>query len=175
MRKSLDTLYLGSGVAAGCCLAIMALLIMAQIIGRWFDVVIPSTEDFSGFLLAAASFLAMAYTFRAGGHIRVNLFIRHIHGRPKTILEAIILTVALALASYIAWYSILLVIESYQFEELSQGYIAVPLWIPQLPMAVGLTILVIALIDDLTLILTDQKTGYMRHDELDNQTSQGEQ
>jgi len=55
MRRLLDRLYLGAGALAGLCLVMMALLILGQIVGRWFGVVIPSTEDFSGFLLAAAA------------------------------------------------------------------------------------------------------------------------
>ncbi|MEI8632394.1 TRAP transporter small permease subunit [Vibrio sp. PP-XX7] len=47
-------------------------------VGRWFGVIIPSSDDFAGFLLAASSFLGLAYTFRAGGHIRVSLFTAHL-------------------------------------------------------------------------------------------------
>ena len=83
LRKSLDRLYRTAGVAAGICIALMALLILAQIVARWFGAIIPSTEVFSGFLLAAASFMALAYTLRSGGHIRVNLLIGHLHGRGR--------------------------------------------------------------------------------------------
>jgi len=38
---------------------------------------IPSYSDFSGFMLAAATFLAMPYTFRSGGHIKVSLVTTH--------------------------------------------------------------------------------------------------
>jgi TRAP-type C4-dicarboxylate transport system permease small subunit len=165
MRKILDNLYQTAGVTAGVCLMLMALLILAQIVGRWFGVVIPSTEDFSGFLLAAASFLALAFTLRSGGHIRVNLMISHLHGRVRSFIEGMVLLLALLLVGYAAWSSVLLVIESYQFEELSQGYIPVPLWIPQAPMALGLVILSIALLDELILLLRGEQPRYMQHDD----------
>lgn len=166
MRRLLDTLYFLAGAAAGLCLMMMALLIMAQIVGRWFGVVIPSTEDFSGFLLAAASFLALAYTLRSGGHIRVNLFISHLQGGIRRFIEGVILLLALILVGYAAWSVLLLVIESYQFNELSQGYIPVPLWIPQAPMAAGLLILEIALLDEWVLLLRGEQPQYMLHDEM---------
>ena len=75
MRILLDKLYTGAGIIAGSCIVLITLMILAQIVGRWFGVIIPSTEDFSGYLLSAASFLALAYTFRQGGHIRVTLLI----------------------------------------------------------------------------------------------------
>ncbi|MES9900022.1 MAG: TRAP transporter small permease [Sedimenticola sp.] len=165
MRKLLDTLYLWSGIAAGICLTSMALLILTQIVARWFGVVIPSTEDFSGFLLAATSFLAMAYTLRSGGHIRVNLFISHITGPLRNFIEGTVLTLALVLVCYAAWSTSLMAIESYQFEEVSQGYIPVPLWIPQVPMALGLVILAIALMDEMVTLLRGGTPQYLHHDE----------
>ncbi len=166
MRRLLDKIYFAAGVVAGLCLVMMALLILAQIVGRWFGVVIPSTEDFSGFLLAAASFLALAYTLRSGGHIRVNLLISHLQGVRRRFIEGTILLLALILVGYAAWSVSLLVIESYQFDELSQGYIPVPLWIPQAPMAIGLLILEIALLDELVLLLRGEQPQYMQHDDV---------
>ncbi|HEB96050.1 MAG TPA: TRAP transporter small permease [Sedimenticola thiotaurini] len=165
MRRFLDHLYQGAGIAAGACIVLMTLLILAQIVGRWFGIVIPSTEDFSGFLLAAASFLALAYTLRSGGHIRVTLVIGHIQGLPRRLLEGTILLLALGLAGFTAWACAYLVYESWQFQELSQGYIPVPLWIPQLPMALGLVILCIALLDELVQLLRGGRPAYLAHDE----------
>ena len=165
MRRLLDRLYLGAGIAAGICIVLMTLLILAQIVGRWFGIIIPSTEDFSGFLLAAASFLALAHTLRSGGHIRVTLVIGHVHGTTRRLLEAVILLLALLLAGYATWSCSDLVYESWLFGELSQGYIPVPLWIPQLPMALGLLILSIALLDELILLLRGGQPAYLAHDE----------
>ncbi|MCP3667210.1 MAG: TRAP transporter small permease [Gammaproteobacteria bacterium] len=162
MRKFLDKLYLWSGIAAGTCLSLMALLILTQIVARWFGVIIPSTEDFSGFLLAATSFLAMAYTLRSGGHIRVNLVISHIQGRKRRLIELMVVMLALGVVAFTTWHITYLVIESYQFEELSQGYIPIPLWIPQIPMALGMIILTIALLDELTMLLRGDAPHYMQ-------------
>ncbi len=165
MRRFFDLLYHWSGIAAGICIALMALLILTQIVGRWFGVVIPSTEDFSGYLLAAASFLALAYTLRSGGHIRVTLVIGRLSGPLRNLIEGLVLLLALLLSGYATWYCGLLTFESWQFEELSQGYIPVPLWLPQLPMAVGLLILTIALADELLLLLRGGSPSYLTFDE----------
>lgn len=165
LRNLLDRLYLTAGIIAGICIALMALLILAQIVGRWFGTIIPSTEDFSGFLLAAASFLALAYTLRSGGHIRVSLLVSHLHGRRRFVAELITLVTGLVLALYTAWWTSFLVIESYEFDEVSSGYIPVPLWIPQIPMALGLSILAIALLDELVLLLRREPPHYTRHEE----------
>ncbi len=165
MRKILDRLYDGAGVLAALFLVLITLLILAQIIGRWFGVIVPSTEDFAGFFLAAASFMALAYTFRHGGHIRVSLVIQHLSGTTRHWVEIIALVIFTAVAGFAAWYVVLLVIESWEFGELSQGYIPVPIWIPQTPMALGLVLFFIALVDDLVATLRGEIPGYIKHEQ----------
>ena len=56
-----------------------------------------------------------------------------------------------------AWYSVKLSINSWQFNDVSTGNDATPLWIPQLAMGVGTVILVIAFIDELVLEITGRR------------------
>jgi len=166
MRKLLDKLYLFAAVLAGICLIFMMLIILSQIVGRWFDIIVPSTEDFSGFLLAAASFVALPYALRSGSHIRVSLFITHLSKGSKRLNETIILVFALILSGYIAWSVSFMVYETWIFEELTQGYIAIPLWIPQLPMAVGGVLFSISILDELVLLIRTGTTEYLSHEAL---------
>jgi len=75
MRATLDLLYKSCGVLAAISLSGIAVLILAQIIGRFFGVLVPSANEIAGFLMAASSFLALAYVFRAGSHIRVTMLL----------------------------------------------------------------------------------------------------
>ena len=162
MRIFLDKLYLGAGALAGVFIASIAVLILAQVIGRWFGAVVPSTEDFSGFFLAASSFLALAYTLRSGGLIRVSIVIHRLENRRW--IELFCLAVFLVLAAYCAWWTSMLVYESWEFDELTQGYIAIPIWIPQVPMALGLIILSIALADELWSVIRGRVPDYVGHE-----------
>ena len=161
MRIWLDRLYTGAGMIAGASILLITLMILVQIVGRWFGVIIPSTEDFSGYLLAASTFLALAYTFRHGGHIRVTLLIHHLSRQWQRRLMYFVLVVFAAVAGYGAWYLSFLVYESWEFEELSQGYIAIPLWIPQVPVALGATIFFIALVDDIVYALRGEDPTFL--------------
>ncbi len=149
MRNILDKIFTGAGVIAGACIVLITVMILVQIVGRWFGVIIPSTEDFSGYLLAATSFLALAYTFRHGGHIRVTLLIHLLSSSLQRKLMYLALIIFVVIVGFGAYHLCYLVYESWSFDELSQGYIAIPLWIPQLPMAVGAVLFFIALIDDI--------------------------
>jgi len=165
MRAALDKLYLGAGVLAGACIVLITLMILTQIVGRWFGVIIPSTEDFSGYLLAAASFLALAHTFRYGGHIRVTLLIHLLSNAWQRKLTLVTLAVFTVMVAWGAYYLCYLVWESWHFEELSQGYIAVPMWIPQLPMALGAVIFLVALLDDIIASLMGHTPSFVELEE----------
>lgn len=154
MRRFLDKLYLGSGMLAGLFIILITIMILAQIVGRWFNIIIPSTEDFAGFFLAAATFLALAYTFRMGGHIRITILVHLLKGKLNRFALTVALSVFILMIAYAVYYTTAFVYESWSFEELSQGYIAVPLWIPQLGMVLGLVVFLIALIDDLVLLIS---------------------
>ncbi len=165
MRRLLDSLYLAAAVLAGICLVAMTLLILAQVVGRWFDILVPSTEDFSGFLLAAASFLALPHALREGAHIRVTLVISRLGGLSRRVSEGLVLLCALPLSAYIAWALGYMVWESWQFEELTQGYVPVPLWLPQAPVALGALLLTVALCDELLALWRHGHTRYQAVEE----------
>ncbi len=158
-------LYTGAGALAGICIVLITIMILMQIVGRWFGLIIPSTEDFSGYLLAATTFLSLAYTFRHGGHIRVTLFVNLLSRQWQRVLIYFSLIVFTLLVGFGAYYLTYLVYESWSFGELSQGYIAIPLWIPQVPVALGTILFFIALVDDLFLLLKGDQPGFVEHEE----------
>lgn len=166
-RRILDACYRLAALLAAACLAAVGVLVLAQIVGRWFGVIVPSAEDFAGFLLAASTFLALAYTLRSGGHIRVTLLLHRLPPRLRRGFELAVLIVALLLAGYAAWACVLLVVESWRIGEVSSGYVPVPLWIPQLPMAAGLAIFAVALLDELIRLLRGGAPEYLRHEDAD--------
>jgi TRAP-type C4-dicarboxylate transport system permease small subunit len=164
MRTFLDKLYLASGFLSGSCIVLITLIITAQIVGRMFGFIIPSAEDFSGYALAAATFFGLAYTFRQGGHIRVTLVIQNWSRASRYIQELMVLLFGLALVSFMTFYSAHMVWESYIFEEVSSGYVSVPIWMPQVPVALGILVLNIAILDDVIAMLRRRAPSYKAHE-----------
>ena len=147
MRSLLDKLYLSSGILSGVCMIAICVIILARVIGRWLGIEVPSSDDFAGFLLAASSFLGLAYTFRYGGHIRVNLFTSRLSISMHRYVDSAVLILGSLLITYLTWHLVYMVYESYIFEDVSSGYVAVELWMVQLPLAIGMFIFTIACID----------------------------
>jgi TRAP-type C4-dicarboxylate transport system permease small subunit len=161
MRVFLDRLYLLSGALGALFLVAILLVVLAQVganlldtlvhaaTGAYQGFVIPSYANFAGFFLVGATFLALAHTFREGGHIRVGLVLQVLPAPLKRAADAVILAVALALTGYMAWYSWALVYDSWDFGDASTGLVSVPLFIPQSAMALGATMFCVALADSL--------------------------
>jgi TRAP-type C4-dicarboxylate transport system permease small subunit len=101
--------------------------------------------------MAAAGFLALAHTLKRGEHIRVTLVLEHAEPRLRRALELVALGVATLLAAAFAWYSVRLAYQSWQFNDISTGNDATPLWIPEVAMAIGTCVLLIAFVDELVL------------------------
>ena len=172
MRPFLDRLYKTSLiVSAGFIVAICAVVVVqvtlnlidrmaSAFFGGAIGLTIPSYADFTGFFLASASFLALAGTLREGGHIRVSLLTNLLPKPLQRISEFWCVGLALALTLYACWFMVLLVHESWRYNDLSSGMVAVPIWIPQLGLAIGLVVLAIALIDEFVCLLRGQKPSW---------------
>lgn len=154
MGRYLQKIYDYCGALAGGLILCICLLISAQIVlnafGRFSPGTLPSTipsyANFSGYMLAGATFLALAHTLRSGGHIRVNLITTRLPVRMQFLVEGFSLSVAAALIGYATWFMGNLVLESVHYGDVSTGIVPIPLWIPQSVATFGIALLLVALI-----------------------------
>lgn len=145
---NLNWLYRGCSALAALCLIIIATLILLQIAGRLFGFIIPSADDIAGYCMAASIFLALADTLRSGGHIRVTMFISWLPAPLLKVVEFLNVSIGVLFSGYFAGYAIRMVWQTHQFGEISQGYLPIPLWIPQSLMALGLLVLFLAFVEE---------------------------
>jgi len=176
MRAFLQRLYLGCGVLAGASLILLCGFVIYSVlpgVGLWlqdlfcgktgfmggaacfgnvFNYVPQSADDFAGYAMLASSFLALAHTFGRGEHVRVTILIQRLHGRARRWAELWCLTAGTMLSGFLAWYCVKLMLDSRAFGDMSTGLIAIPLWIPQIFMAVGACVLFIAMLEQLIVV-----------------------
>jgi TRAP-type C4-dicarboxylate transport system permease small subunit len=160
MRTALDRLYLWSGYAAGFFLVVIFLLMMALSAGRQFGINVPAGDDFASWCMAAMAFLGLAHTFKSGDMIRVGLLIDHFEGRKRWWFEMFALVIGLGFSGFFAWHAVVLTYQSWLFNDMAQGVLAIPLWIPQLGYSSGLVILTVAFIDELINVARGGFPGY---------------
>lgn len=148
MRRVLDLVYDGAAWLAALAMVGVLAMVLLSIVSRQLDFHVPGTDAYAGYAMAAAGFLALAHTLRRNEHIRVTLILGRLTGRARRGLEIWALSAAVALAALFAFYSVRLAVVSYQLNDISTSNDATPLWIPQIAMAVGTVVLLIAFIDE---------------------------
>ena len=175
MTFKLDPLYrLGAWGAAACMLAICG-MVTFQVLLRCLDALlvlvgasrlgyeISGVSEIGSYLLVGATFLSLGYTFTHYAHIRVTLVIDRLPAAARAWCEVACLTIALALGALLGWEVIGLVQESLDYGDVSSGLMAIPLWIPQTVLVIGLALLCLALLEALLTTLRQAVTAPSRY------------
>lgn len=161
MRRFLDRLYVASGAVGAIFVALICVLMIAQSILREFGVRTGAVNDVVAWFCAAASFFAMAHAFKHGDFVRVTLLLEHLPERRRRRLEIACLTVATVSVAYLAYWANKFTYDSWAFNEVAQGLLPIPIWIPQASFALGSVLLLVAVVDELVLVLRGHKPGYV--------------
>ncbi len=172
MRAALDRFYRMTQWLSGLCLISIGLLVLAQILGRILDsvlklvglqpagLVILSLSEIAGYLLAAATFLALAGTLKAGAHIRVTMLLGAVGDTRRRHFEILAFAATAAFCAYMTWYVSGLAYDSWRNNEISPGLIPVPLVWPQAAMAAGLVAMTLALVDETITVITEGRPSF---------------
>ena len=141
-------------------------MVLASVVGRLVGFNLRGSDAYAGYCMAAASFLALAHTLKRGEHIRVTLFLERFDGRFKRPLDLWCHAAGTFFCAILAFYSARLAWQSNAFNDVSQGSDATPLWIPQLAMALGALVLLVAMVDDFILLIRRRELPTAPADEL---------
>ena len=162
MRRFLDRLYYASGALGALFILALCALMIAQSVLREFGVRTGAVNDVVALFCAAASFFSMAHAFKHGDFVRVTLLIDSLSEAWRKRFEIAALLVGNIAVAYLAWWACKFTYESWEFNEVAQGLLPLPIWIPQLSFALGSVLLWIALFDELILVLLGQTPTYVR-------------
>jgi TRAP-type C4-dicarboxylate transport system permease small subunit len=159
-RRLLDTLYDGAAyLAAGFVFAIFAIMVGASIM-RVLGMRTGGTDDIVAWFCAAAGFLAMAHTFRHGDFVRVVLLLDRLGERRSRHFEILALWIALLFVTFLAWAAALFVYESWEFGDMANGLVPIPLWIPQSSFILGTLLLLAAIVEELISVVRGHRPTY---------------
>ena len=133
---------------------------LASALGREAGVLVRGADDIVAWLCAAASFLALGHTFRHGELVRVGLWLDHLGPAARRWLEIFALCITTVFVAYMLWAVSRFIYDSWQFNEVAQGLIQVPIWIPQTTFLIGVAIFFVAVLDEFVLVLKGEKPAY---------------
>lgn len=153
MRRLLDRLYLAAGAVAALMVLAIGVLMIYQSIARELGVRTGAINDIVAWCCAAAAFMAMAHAFKHGDFVRVTLLLEKLSPAWRHRFELAALLIGTAATAYLAWWANRFTYESWEFNELAQGLLPIAIWIPQASFALGSILLLIAVVDELVIVL----------------------
>ena len=139
-----DKLSVACGVASGVLMVISTMWGLAEIVMRGvFSKTLYITEEYSGYLMAALTFLALAYTLKDKSHIRMTFLHTIAKGKAKLWLDVFAFSVGFAFCALLTyttgeffWDAVVTKSRSMQ---ISQTYLAIPQFF--MPLGTGVMML----------------------------------
>lgn len=133
-------------LAGGIVIFLLVFLATTNVLGRWlFDLPISGYIDWVEQAMAFMAFLGIAYTQREGGHIRMDMLVGNIYGRPLWFTELISTLLMLGVTLVLIYGSFLHFLRAYQIGDSSLD-INLPTWPAKLVVPVALSVLALRLI-----------------------------
>jgi TRAP-type C4-dicarboxylate transport system permease small subunit len=130
-------------------------------VGRQLNFPVSGVNDIVSWLCAASAFLAMAHAFKHGDFVRVSLLLEKVSPRVRRTLELASLAIACVAIGYLAWWATRFTYESWEFNDMANGLLALPLWIPQTTFMVGSWLFFIAVLDEMVLVARGARPTYV--------------
>ncbi len=161
MRRALNFLYGAAGYLAAFFIFAIFVVMIGQTLMRELGMRTGGTDDIVAWFCAAAAFLAMADTFKRGDFVRVGLLLESLGPKARQAFEIGSLGVATVFCGYLAFWAGRFTFESWQFNDMANGLIVIPMWIPQLSFVVGALILCIAVLDEFVIVLSGRRPTYV--------------
>ena len=162
MRKFLDKLYLASGALGATFIALIAVLMIGQSILREFHVNTGAVNDVVAWFCAAAAFFAMAHAFKHGDFVRVTLVLDKVGPKTRRAMELGSLFIGSLSTAYLAFWACRFTYESWEFNDIAQGLLPMPMWIPQLSFALGSLLLLVAVVDEFIIVIRGGVPTFVR-------------
>ena len=162
LRSALDGAYAAAAVAGASCIVLICALMVFQAVGRKLGFPTGAINDLVSWLCAAAAFLTMAHAFKHGDFVRVTLVLEKLSPATRRRFELTCLAIASAALAYLAFWACKFTYQSWEFKEVAQGLWAVPIWIPQLSFAFGSVLFLVAVLDELVIVLLGGVPTFVR-------------
>ena len=157
-----------SGIGISC----MAMFITLEIADRHlFGHSLLIVDEWSGYLLVIVTFLGLAYTMKTNGFLQIEFFLNRLSLRSRRVFHFALVLLALLYAVLIDYRLMLYAWSSYVTGQVSISISQTPLYIPQLFMPLGMSVLVLELLREgirsvLALLEPGNPNGQARRDRI---------
>lgn len=133
-------------VASEAALLVMLVLIAVDIVTRsLFNFSSEVSDEVGGYMLVVICFLSLSACHVNGSFHQVEFVQARLSPRARSLSQLVFGALSLAACLLLAWQFIRLEISSWRFGDVAPTYLATPLWLARLPMALGMIALCFSL------------------------------
>jgi TRAP-type C4-dicarboxylate transport system permease small subunit len=150
LASAVDRLSDVVGFLSGCLVPLMMMLVVADVFMRYvMRSPLMVADEFSAYMLVALSFLGFAYTWRQGGHVRVEVAVRYLPPRAYAWVRLIGLTLTFFFMLAMDRAAYKMIVYALEMKMRSSTWLMFPLFWPQLTIFVGFVLLTLMLAVDI--------------------------
>lgn len=126
------------GNLSGIMMLIGLVLVVSEILVRGlFSRTLYITEEYTGYLMAGLTYVALGYTLKEKGHIRMTFLLTHLSERGRLVLEMICFAIGFAFSVGLTYVTFMFFWDSLISGSRSMQVSGTPLAIPQFFLPLG--------------------------------------
>ena len=149
IAEAVDRVSVGFGYLAGAMYIVLAFFVTYDVLARKWgaSIGLPTTQvtdEISGYMLALAATWGLAYSLRCGSQVRIDVLFPYLGPRLRVVADFLAFMLMTLFAAIVSWKIWALVADSWQSGLRSSTYLLTPLYVPQLILGVGFTLLALA-------------------------------
>ena len=152
LLDNFDYLLCRAGMILGSVLVLVTILIVVYSVFMRYVINIPQTwtDELVGYFLVATVMFGVAETLRKNDHITVDLISSKLNNKNRRYVNiwGMIAVILVSMAMFFSSYQ--MVGFSYSVNLISDGYVEVPMWIPQFSLLIGYGFLILSALNRLT-------------------------
>ena len=159
--RGVRALSMACGVVAAAALIAAVLVVCQMVAFRYFlNLSTVWQTEFVTFAIVGATFVGCPYVLLTRGHVNVDLVPLYVGPKSRFALAMLSAVAAFAFSVIVAFYS-----AEYFYEAWDEGWVtetvwALPLWIPILPMPIGMGLLALQYLADIICLITGREAPF---------------
>lgn len=147
-----------NNIIASLLVLVMMVLVVSNIVGRYlFDTPVHGALELTEFMMVGIVYFTLAYTQAEKSHIRVELILGLLSRRKVLILDLFAYVLGLVIIILITWQGVLSFLDSWEFREATDGYVAFPIYPAKAVIPVGCFLFCVRLFVDIIDVIKQMK------------------
>ena len=149
-----------SGPVQGWILFLMMLLVLVDVTTRYvLQNPLSVAEEYGAYMLVAITCMGLAFTWKEGSHVRVELLINKVSPAARQWLRVITILIAFVFTTFMVIASYQLVSFSFMFGTRSGSWIRTPIAWPQITIIIGSVLLFFQLVIETIRAINGLRSG----------------